>query len=192
MDIAELLPPDGGLTVCALTLGTDSVHLDAEATGRSADCPRCGVPSDRVHSRYARRVGDLPWQGRQVRIRIHDRRFRCHKPGCPQQTFTKRVPFAAAHAQATRLLAETQRTIGIALGGEPGSRPARRMAMPASPETLLRRLKAAGAQVMPTPHIFGVDDFASRKASTYGTILVDLEQRRAADLLPGRQSATPA
>ncbi|WP_244560591.1 MULTISPECIES: transposase family protein [Azospirillum] len=27
-------------------------------------CPRCHAPSSRVHSRYERRLADLPWQGR--------------------------------------------------------------------------------------------------------------------------------
>jgi transposase len=66
------------------------------------------------------------------------------------------------------------------------------MAMPTSPETLLRRVKAADLHVVPTPRILGVDDFAFRKASTYGTILVDLEQRHAVDLLPDREAATLA
>jgi transposase len=139
-----------------------------------------------------RTVADLPWQGRQVCIRIHVRRFQCHNPGCSQRTFTERLPFAAAHAQVTSRLAEIQRSIGLVLGGEPGSRLTRRLAMPTSPDTLLRRVKGDGPHVIPTPRILGVDDFAFRKASTYGTILVDLELRRAVDLLPDREAATLA
>jgi transposase len=35
-----------------------------------------------------------------------------------------------------------------------------------------------------------LDDFAFRKGQSYGTILVDLEQRKPIDLLPNRESET--
>ncbi len=102
------------------------------------------------------------------------------------------MPAVADHAQSTRRLAEAQLSIGFALGGEPGSRMSRRLAMPTSPDTLLRRVRAAGSDHRPTPRVLGVDDFAFRRASTFGTILVDLERRCAVDLLPDREAATLA
>ena len=44
------------------------------AKARTAACPRCGTPSDRIHSRYRRTVADLPCRGRPVALRLVVRR----------------------------------------------------------------------------------------------------------------------
>ncbi len=40
--------------------------------------------------------------------------------------------------------------------------------------------------------ILGIDDWAKKRGQSYGTILVDLENRRVIDLLPDRESETVA
>lgn len=60
--------------------------------------------------------------------------------------------------------------------------------MPVSPDTLIRLVRAAPEPEVTTPQILGVDDWASRKGVTYGTILVDLEKRKTIDVLPERSA----
>jgi len=72
----------------------------------------------------------------------------------------------------------------VALGGEGGVRFLTHLSMPASAGTVLRLVKALPVTAPDAPRRIGVDDWALRKGSTYGTIVVDLDRRRVVDLLP--------
>jgi hypothetical protein len=72
---SEVLPP-GFSAVDALSDG-DSTVIMKRAAGAIGPRPSFGVLSDRVHSRYPRRLADLPIAGRRVVLMIQARRFRC-------------------------------------------------------------------------------------------------------------------
>lgn len=186
-----MLPPDlfpgAGLRLDDLVLTSNTAVALLVATAVSAPCPRCGTPSDRVHSRYRRTVADLPCHDRPVALRLVVRRFRCLDPGCPQRIFCERLPeLVDAHARTTARLTDAHGAIGFALGGEAGARLAGFLDMPTSPDTLLRRVKDAPDEPAPPPRYIGVDDWALRKGQRYGTLLIDLERGRVIDILPGR------
>lgn len=67
---------------------------------------------------------------------------------------------------------------------------AEKFAVPTSPDTLLRRVKRAGAPTPGNPRLVGIDDWAWCKGQRYGTIVVDLETSEVIDLLPDRDAAT--
>ncbi|MCP3475467.1 transposase [Bradyrhizobium sp. CCGUVB1N3] len=95
-------------------------------------------------------------------------------------------------ARRTSRLSESQLAIGFAVGGEPGARLSRRLAMPASGDTLLRMIRAAEFSSPGAPRVIGIDDWAWRKGLRYGTIICDLERNRVIDLLPDRNADTVA
>ena len=68
----------------------------------------------------------------------------------------------------------------------------RRLGMPVSDTTILRKLRrhARFASASGPVRVAGIDDWAWRKGSNYGTIIVDLERRQVADLLADRSAET--
>jgi transposase len=106
-----------------------------------------------VHSFYSRRLADLPWQGRVVELQVRTRRFRCTSLQCRRRIFAERLDIARPKARRTVRLRDIQQQIGLALGGEAGSRLAGRLAMPVSGDTLLRLVRASGIAISPPPRI---------------------------------------
>jgi len=106
-------------------------------------CPSCGTVSRRVHSRYQRRVTDLPISGRVAQLIVIARRFRCDAVLCGRQIFTERFAdeVVAPSARRTARLDCIVHHLGLALGGRPAANFAKRLMVPVSKDTLLRVIK---------------------------------------------------
>jgi transposase len=189
----ELLGAPEGSCLVRACLDVENLTVHLATTAPTAACPLCSYDTPRVHSRYTRRLDDLPCLGRCVRLQFAVRRFVCPQLDCPRRIFAERLPgFAAPWARTTDRLGQTQADIGSSLGGEAGSRLAARLAMTTSPDTLLRRVKRLKNEPAPPPRVVGIDDWAWRKGQNYGTIVVDLERGDVIDLLPDRDAETAA
>ncbi len=88
MDRRAFLP--GGLKAERVKLVDDRVLIHTRAAGGTAACPWCGEVSRRVHSHYRRCLADLPAHGRQVRLVLNARRFRCQSSQCGTRIFVER------------------------------------------------------------------------------------------------------
>jgi transposase len=130
MTQGTLLPNHAEVNLRCLRPKDGAIQMEVQGCRVSVACPVCGTPSGRVHSRYVRRLGDLPWQGLPVRILLSTRRFFCVGEGCRRRVFTEPFPGTARrYARRTLRATETLDWLTLALGGQAGARMARRLGL---------------------------------------------------------------
>ncbi|WP_369222327.1 ISL3 family transposase [Streptomyces sp. R39] len=155
-------------------------------------CTECGISSDRVHSRYVRRLADRAIGGRAVRIGLSVRRLYCENPACSKVTFAEQVDgLTVRYQRRTPLLQKVVETVGVLLAGRGGARLLGLLNTPLSRTSVLFQLMRVPLPAGMTPRVLGVDDFALY-AGVYGTLLVDGDTRLPITLWEGRDAASLA
>jgi transposase len=181
-----------GLLVDEVQVTAERICISARCRAVEGICPSCGRRSESVHSRYERRLLDLPSHGRTVLLKVVIRRFRCVHRDCNRRIFAEPVGAAVAArlARRTSRLEEIVHHLGLALGGRPAATLARRLMLPVSKDTLLRVVRRHTRLDHGPLRVIGIDDWAWRRGQRYGSIICDLERRRVVDLLPDREPAS--
>ena len=186
-----IVPSETELVVEAITTSDVGLTIQVACHRERAPCPRCGRDAARVHSRYTRRLADLPWQGRAVCLVLTTRKFYCEWRTCRRRIFTERLPETAPpYGRRTLRAGDALTAIGLRVGARPGARLAEELSVYASADVILRRLHRRELLPAATPRVLGVDDWAWAKRRVYGTILCDLERGCVIDLLPDRTGDT--
>src|SRR5262245_13180848 len=133
-----LIPSPHLIAFEKLTVSGLEMTIEAKTTRTVVHCPECQHPTQKVHSSYQRRPRDLPTAGLSVRLLLHTRKFFCENTGCSRTIFCERLPECVEkYAHGTARLNQHQTWLGLALGGELGSRLADKLGYPVSAATLL-------------------------------------------------------
>jgi len=154
-------------------------------------CPNCHVSTSKVHSYYFRKIKDLPAFENGVIITLQARKFYCCHPECILKVFTERFEkHFSPYRRGTYRLERLFLSAVLESSAKSAERLIRKMGVFVSDTTLLRIVDREPLPATYAPKILGVDDWAWKKRDKYGTVLVDLTNRKIIDLLIDREAST--
>lgn len=189
MDFSICLPNASVLQFNSVSVQEKTVLFHVSSTQNQAICPQCQQVSEKIHSRYQRILADLPLSGLAVRLICHVKKFFCSNKDCSQQIFVERLTeVAEVFARRTKRLDKIICSLAFYVGGRLGSKVTEKLSIGVSRQTLIRQILKTPSSPIIMPKVIGIDDFAFRRGQVYGTLLIDLERRKALDLIPSREA----
>ena len=185
--------PDN-LTIIGITkdcfLERERLVIHLALSSDTATCPKCCTVSDQLHSTRIKTAQDLPLMNYSVKIKLQTRRFSCANPDCQQSIFIERTePFIGFYDRMTKRCQDFVLQLAINSSCESAASICAYLGIKISPDTLLNMLKKKAKTIETSVgEIIGIDDWAYRRSTRYGTIICDLKSHRIVDVIEGRTS----
>jgi len=164
------------------------IHISVKSQTHIQTCPSCKQECNEYHSTYRRKIQDLPILGKTVYIHLTAYRYYCRNNECKQKVFCETVGnFFGFYKRMTGRLEDFVTALALNTSCEGASRVCELIGVNISGDTLIRMIIKKASMMEPVKtDIIGVDDWAYKKGSTYGTIIVDGRTHKPIDLLDGR------
>ena len=169
----------------------NEIHIFIKSQTHTQTCPSCKQECNEYHSTYRRKIQDLPIFGKTVYIHVTAYRYYCHNSECKQTVFCETVDgFFGYKKRMTRRLEDFVIALALNTSCEGASRVCQILGITVSGDTLIRMIIKKANEMEPVKtDMIGVDDWAYKKGSTYGTVIVDGRTHKPIDLLDGRDGA---
>lgn len=164
------------------------IRIFIKSQTHTHNCPSCNQVCTVYHSTYRRTIQDLPVLGKTVYLCLTAYRYYCHNSECKQKVFCETFDgFFGFYKRLTGRLEDFVIALALNTSCEGASRVCQLLGINISGDTLIRRVIKKASEMEPIKtEIIGVDDWAYKKGSTYGTIIVDGRTHKPIDLLDGR------
>ena len=106
---------DSALECVEVEIDETRIIMEIESTRDVMECPYCGEKSGKIHSKYQRRIQDLPVQNKQVTLVLNTRKIFCQNPQCTHKTFSEKFDFVSSRGKKTNRLEERILVMSIKL-----------------------------------------------------------------------------
>ncbi|OXS64675.1 transposase family protein [Priestia filamentosa] len=129
--------PDPYLDLVHISSIDNALLLTVKSTRASAPCPNCSTYSSRPHSRYTRKVQDLPISGQPVQLLVLTRKWFCENVTCRVKVFTERYEGFSSSGRRTRRTESVLEKIAFSTSCLAAEKVAKAAHIPVSHDTLL-------------------------------------------------------
>ena len=147
MDLKDLLKElDENLVVTNSEKKGKVIYINCEMNTEESVCPYCGEISNKVHSKYVRKLSDLPIQNYEVKLHLLTRKFFCLNHNCSHKTFGEKYNFVENKSVKTKRLINYINNIGLRDNSMDAVRSLSETGISVSSSTVLRIIKKNKAQ----------------------------------------------
>ncbi|OIJ20126.1 hypothetical protein BKP45_10080 [Anaerobacillus alkalidiazotrophicus] len=108
---------------------------------KATSCPSCNCVSTRIHSKYTRRIQDLPMNNLMVCFTIQLNKWYCDNSVCQTKIFTERLSWLESYRRRTKRCEDVLRKIAFSTSCLQAEKISYELKVPASNDTLLRIIK---------------------------------------------------
>lgn len=161
------------LTVESVSVESCEIHIYLKSHNQTAVCPYCQKENSKVHSRYVRRILDLPILGKKCILHVELRKLFCNNRDCGHKTFSEQSgnELFRYRRRTRRCELQVLRT-GITCSSNKASTLLSYSGIPVCNATILRDIHRTTLSEHAHVRRIGVDDWVFRKGVDYGSIIM--------------------